>query len=811
MKIFYYIFFIFALGLQAQEFGTISGFVRDQATGEPLSYANVFIKDSNKGGITNLDGYFVLTQVPPDSGEIVVSIIGFAMVTQKYYLEADENLRLDFRLQQTVLEGEVVDVFGEAQKMRNLVEPSRVSIDLRTLESIPAFIEPDLFRTVQLLPGVQTLNDFSSALYVRGSTPDQNLIMLDGITVYNPYHLGGIFSTFNTDAIKEADFHAGGFPARYGGRMGAILNVINREGNTEKFEGHANISLISSKLLMEGPLPKFKGLKGSWMIAGRRTYFDTFFNAICGDACDEAGFKFPYFFYDYQLKVNIDVNQDHRLTYSRFYGDDVLDFSFKPTVDEYYDINSDYYEKSTNTFGIDWPWGNHTNSLTWRWLISPQLVARTFFATSRYRFHFDMNSKYEGTWSAGNESGDYLDQWSFDFYDYVDDQTLETEISWHGIENHQIMGGFQLKKVDYDLGMEFEYKNLDTTYYAKPLEMKQQTIETSLFLQDKWKLSPKIDLQIGGRIMKYSLHDEMYIDPRFGLKYLLQQDLSLKFSVGRFHQFITIANPEDETLRLIDYWLGIPADRAAPWADHTIVGIEYLSGSNWLFRAETYYKHFENLITLNQGEQVTEDNDQFSTTPFNEFFDTRAFAYGLELLFKKTAGKSRGWIGYTYAKTMKHIQKHGWYHPKYDRTHTLNIVGDYTVPFFKNLHFNYAVQASSGQPFTPPIGRYNHFEAYHDPIKSDLYQNEQFLVGEKNADRLPIYFRLDLGLKQKKSLFGFPYERYLQLINVTNHVNPLSYQYRAKENRLTGETLGLERAAVPMFPFFFTVGYRIEL
>ena len=133
------------------------------------------------------------------------------MITQKYYFEADQNLRLDFRLKQTVLEGEAIDVFGEAQKMRELVEPSRVSLDLRTLESVPAFIEPDLFRTVQLLPGVQTLNDFSSALYVRGSTPDQNLIMLDGITVYNPYHLGGIFSTFNTDAIKEADFHAGGF------------------------------------------------------------------------------------------------------------------------------------------------------------------------------------------------------------------------------------------------------------------------------------------------------------------------------------------------------------------------------------------------------------------------------------------------------------------------------------------------------------------------------------------------------------------------------------------------------------------------
>ena len=356
MKLFLYIPFIFTLFVYAQETATISGFVRDEATGEPLSYANVFIKDSNIGGITNLDGYYVLTRIPADSGEIVISIIGFAMVTQEFEIEAGQNLRLDFRLQQTVLEGQAVDVFGEAQKMRQLVEPSRISLDLRTLQSAPAFIEPDLFRTVQLLPGVQTLNDFSSALYVRGSTPDQNLIMLDGITVYNPYHLGGIFSTFNTDAIKEADFHAGGFPARYGGRMGAILNVINREGNTEEFEGHANISLISSKVLLEGPLPKYKGLKGSWMIAGRRTYFDQFFNALCGSECDEEGFKFPYFFYDYQIKVNVDLSQDHRLTYSRFYGDDILDFNFRPRTYEDYDIISDYYEESKESFGINWPW-----------------------------------------------------------------------------------------------------------------------------------------------------------------------------------------------------------------------------------------------------------------------------------------------------------------------------------------------------------------------------------------------------------------------------------------------------------------------
>jgi hypothetical protein len=177
----------------AQETATISGFVRDEASGEPLGYANVFIKDTNIGGATNMEGYFVITNVPVGAREIAVSIIGFEMITDSIMVFAGENQRLDFRLRSTVLEGEAVDVFGEIQKMRQLVEPSRVSLDLRTLEMAPAFVEPDLFRTVQLLPGVQTLNDFSSALYVRGSTPDQNLVMLDGITIYNPYHLGGIF------------------------------------------------------------------------------------------------------------------------------------------------------------------------------------------------------------------------------------------------------------------------------------------------------------------------------------------------------------------------------------------------------------------------------------------------------------------------------------------------------------------------------------------------------------------------------------------------------------------------------------------
>ena len=198
MKLLKYIIVSSFLYLNAQSTVSISGFVRDDENGEPLGYANIFIKENAIGPSSSMDGYFVVNNVPLGEKTIAVSIIGYEMVSKKIEILPGKNIRLDFRLNRTVIEGQAVDVFGETQKMRQMVEPSRITLDLRTLETAPAFIEPDLFRTVQMLPGVQTINDFSSALYVRGSTPDQNLIMLDGITVYNPYHLCGIFSTYNT-------------------------------------------------------------------------------------------------------------------------------------------------------------------------------------------------------------------------------------------------------------------------------------------------------------------------------------------------------------------------------------------------------------------------------------------------------------------------------------------------------------------------------------------------------------------------------------------------------------------------------------
>ena len=261
-------------------------------------------------------------------------------------------------------------------------------------------------------------------------------------------------------------------------------------------------------------------------------------------------------------------------------------------------LEESYEQNEEATTALNWPWGNKTNSLTWRWLISPELVARTFLASSRYRFDFNFGFGLKGDWRSGSESGTYDEKFEFDFYDIVNDNTIETELSWYGIENHQIMVGFQIKKVDYDLGMDFKFQTLDTLLNLSPLGQKDNTVESSLFLQDKWNLNQRIILQIGGRFMDYSEHDELYFDPRLGIKYLAQENLSYKLSLGRYHQFLTIANPEDETWRIIDFWLGITEEQKAPYSDHYILGLEYLSEDNWLFRCETYYKHFENLITL---------------------------------------------------------------------------------------------------------------------------------------------------------------------------------------------------------------------
>ena len=811
MRFFRFFIFFLSAFLFSQTTVDISGFVRNDVNGEPISYANVFLSNSSIGAATNGDGYFVISEIPLGLYEINVTMIGYAVHNQEVDLSLGESIRLEIRLKEEAIQGTEVLVTAERQKFERSMESSQIALDLREINSAPAFVEPDVFRTLQMLPGVQTTSDFSSALYVRGSTPDQNLIMLDGIAVYNPYHLGGIFSTFNTDAIKEADFHAGGFPARYGGRMGAILNVINREGNTEKIRGSANISLISSKALIEGPIPKWKGIKGSWMISGRRTYIDKVVDALqlpTGDKRSDGSdvyFQFPYFFYDYQIKANVDFNQDHRLTFTRFYGDDVLDFSYKDPAETVSNENVAIEQESQ--FGVDWPWGNQTNGLTWRWIVSPKIIAKTFLSSSRYRFDFDLSFQNRDTYTYTDSTVTNFIDFSWNIYDIIKDRTLESEIQYKLSNDHEITGGFQVRNIKFDLGIRYDIGTQDTSFTWNPLSLKNTTRETSVFLQDRWEISDKLKVRGGIRLTDYNLHKQFYLDPRLGLKYHFSDDIAFKANWGLYHQFLTTANNQDENLRLVELWLGIPEDKPASISEHLIGGVEYMSPRNIFYRIELYQKTFENLLTLKQDNA----NEVEGTSPdstINEFWDTRGNSNGIELLIKKSSGKFNGWIGYTYSETKYYTEPSGWHNPNFDRTHTLNVVASYDIT--TDLELSTALTQSSGNPYTKILGRVYDWEQslYNN---SYWYPIDSYLIGEKNTERYDDYFRIDIGMTRKGgNLFGLEYDTYWQIMNLTRHLNILSYRYRTKTDPLTGNQLGVQRQPVPMFPLIFTFGVKFE-
>jgi len=807
----YLIFFIFGFLFSQSMTASINGFVRDDASGEPISYANVFLSNSSIGAATNSDGYFVLSGIPSGMYEVNVTMIGYGVFKEKVNLLNRESVRLEIRLTEEAIKGIEVLVTAERQKFERSMESSQIALDLREINSAPAFVEPDVFRTLQMLPGVQTTSDFSSALYVRGSTPDQNLIMLDGIAVYNPYHLGGIFSTFNTDAIKEADFHAGGFPARYGGRMGAILNVINREGNTEKITGSANLSLISSKALIEGPLPKWKGMKGSWMISGRRTYIDKVVDALAlpsgsknSDGSD-IPLRFPYYFYDYQIKANLDIDQDHRLTFTRFYGDDVLDFSYEDPSETVSNENVTIQQDSK--FGLDWPWGNQTNGLTWRWIVSPKMITKTFLSNSRYRFDFDLFFQNRDLYNYSDSTVINFINFNWNIYDIIKDRTLETEVQYKYSNDHEFTGGFQIKKIRFDLGIQYDLETQDTSFTWNPLSLKNNTQEISFFLQDRWEVSKRLKIRSGLRLTDYNLHKKIYADPRIGMKYHISDDIALKANWGLYHQFLTTANNQDENLRLVELWLGIPKEKPASVSEHVIGGIEYMSPRNIFYRIEWYQKTFENLLTLKQ-DNANEYEGTSQDSTMNEFWDTRGNSNGIELLVKKSSGKFNGWIGYTFSETKYYTEPSGWHNPNFDRTHTINIVGNYDLT--SDLELSAALTQSSGNPYTKILGRVYDWEQslYND---SYWYPIDSYLVGAKNTERYDDYFRIDIGMTRKGgNLFGLEYDTYWQIMNLTRHINILSYRYRTKTDPLTGNQLGVQRQPIPMFPLIFTFGVKFE-
>ena len=623
----------------------ISGFITDQNTGEALIGANIFISNTNNGVTTDKNGFYsiVIDENISLNIEVVTQYLGYASNTQNITLNSS-SIIIDFELSPANIQIQATEISGEKETRQTLTQYSSIKVTQAQLSALPSLAEADIFRTLQSLPGVLQSSEFSTGLIIRGGNTDQNLILLDGITVYNPSHLGGIFSNFIVEAVKEANLTKGGYNAEYGGRLSAVLDVISREGNRKDFKLKTDISLLSAKATAEGPF-----YKGAWLISGRRTYFDKVFEAL-----DYTGVP-PYYFYDIQGHAFTDLTYKDRISISFYNGLD--DFEYGP-------------------ISIKGDWGNETASIKYRRLFNEKLIGNFLFAKSKFFVNFGLGGS-----SGINEE------------DIINDQTLSGDLSYFLNNSTTAKIGYQYKKLKFSYESFFD----DSTLFS----LVNSPNEWSIYSQVKFILSEKLIIEPGIRLNYY---DKLYPNLRFGLKYILKQDEFINFSLGNYDQFM-FTFQDDFNPPLLDAWIAIDESVNAGKAEHVVLGYEKYF-SDYKFQVEGYYKNIYNMLTF-EDKRASTDGEVSSEQLANILTPSDGEAGGFEFFVQKLKGDLTGWINYTLSYSIKEMNGVK-YFTNWDRRHVLNFIGNKKLNsgLLRNWEFNWKFTYQSGQAHTPILGYY---------------------------------------------------------------------------------------------------------
>ena len=710
----FYIALLFTfIQLNAQS-GIISGFISDSSSAEALIGANVILQETGQGMATDINGYYIIQDITPGDYVLMVSYVGFKLKKEKLKISDGQSIKLDISLSEDVVELTQIEVTAEQIQRKSNIQPSKINLSPRMMKAAPALAEPDLFRTIQALPGVLTTSEFSTGLVIRGGNTDQNLILLDGVTVYNPSHLGGIFSNFIVDGVKEAELIKGAYNAEYGGRLSAVLNIISREGNQKKFEGKANLSLLSAQATIEGPF-----YKGAWVFSGRRTYFDKIFQNVPTIP--------PYYFYDIQSHIYTDLTSKDRLSLSFYNGVDDLLF---------------------DTFGLTGRWGNRTVSAQYRRVFSEKLIGNFLYANSLFFTEFGL----------GGSNGLVSDN-------QIDDATVAANFSWFKSSESTLKFGAQIKTLGFLYTNSFN-DSLQFEINTKPKEF-------ATYAKLKYSASEKLILEPGLRINLYDVYsDSIFPDLRFGMKYLLNDNRYLNFSVGNYHQFIATFQ-DDYNPNILDQWIAVDNSVSPAKSSQIVLGYEEYIKDLYKIQVEGYYKDIKNLFTFEESRATTDE--AISDSVLSDIVTpSDGYAYGLELFAQKMSGRLSGWLAYTFSVSRKSMNSIFYdqeeeYYNSWDRTHSFSALGNYI--FNNKWDMNWKLSLQSGQAYTPIIGYYNQILP-EGP--DEVYRT---IPGTRNSARYSPYSRLDLGIVYHTKLFGSKMDIYVQVINVLNRKNIFRKSY----------------------------------
>ena len=784
--LFIFSMFFFFLNLHAQEKFTLSGIITDEINGETLIGVNVIINELKTGTVTNEYGFYSIT-LPKGTYTVTISYLGFGDLNETIILE--QNIRKNFIIKESNVQLNEVVVTENPYKI-NIKKPemSANRLSIATIKQMPVLLgEVDVIKSLLFLPGVTNAGEGQSGFNVRGGAADQNLVLLDEATLYNTSHVFGLFSVFNADAIKDLKLYKGGIPAKFGGRVSSVLDIYQKDGNSNNFSMNGGIGLISSRLLTEGPIVKDKA---SFLVAGRGSYAHLFLKLTDNEN--------TAYFYDLNTKINYKVNENNSLFLSGYFGRDI------------FSLNRSF----TNTYG------NATVNLRWNHLFSDKLFSNLSLIYSDY--YYGLTLDFIGfNWDSGIKNYNL----KYDFKHYISDKIT-------------LNYGTNVTKYDLNPGT-IEPINEDSSINFRQLD-KKYALETAFYGDVEQQLSKKIAISYGFRYSIFNrlgsstvniyennqpvLYDEelkIYekatpigteffgrnksiaeysnFEPRFTVAYELNENQSIKASYNRMAQYLQlISNTQSPTP--LDVWT--PSDNyiKPQIADQVAIGyFQNFNNGDYTMELESYYKKVKNRMDYIDGADLIA-NEAIEQVILNG----RMRSYGLEMLFRKNNGNLNGWIAYTLSRSEQQtpgrtpteigINNGNWYRSAYDKTHNLAVTGSYKLNEKWTFGANFTLQ--TGQPVTFPTGKYV-FQGVTVPS-----------YNSRNEDRLPAYHRMDISATltpKHKEKHKYKREWVFGIYNVYSRYNAASINFR--QNSETGNN---EAVRLSIFGIVPSVSYNFK-
>lgn len=759
---------------------TLSGRIEDGSSGEQLIGVTVTAPYHKKGTLTNNFGYYSLT-LPADTATISISYLGYATLDTLIHMSGQPVI--NFRLKpHSGKELETVTInSNKDQEIQNTSQMGKITIPIAQIQSLPKFFgEADVMKALQTLPGVQQGSEGTSALLVRGGTADQNLILLDGAPLYNPSHLLGVFSAFNTNAIKNVELYKGAFPARFGGRLSSVIDLAMKDGNMHQVHGNFSLGLLASQLTVEGPIKKGKT---SFIVSGRRTYHDLYAAPVIKNV-DKTVKRFALYFYDLNAKIHHRFSDQDHLYLSGYMGGDKLRLK---TLEE----GGNSTSASDNTI----QWGNMSGTLRWNHIFSSKLFLNTTLVASRYKFSTKIGSEdvFDGKTS----------RYDLDISSGIVDYTGKADINYQPSAAHSIRVGASYTYHTFNPGSNFYQETFNSVPVSgMDINNRINSTELDVYAEDDWELTDKLKANIGLHGSAFRVEDTWYtsLQPRLSARYLLPGDWALKAAYARMTQYMHLLASNSISLPT-DLWVPATKNIRPQQADQVSLGVARNILNNTLeFSIEGYYKKMDHIIEYKEGSSylLVGGDDGWE----DKVTSGKGESYGAELFVQKKTGKLTGWVGYTLAwanRTLPDINFGKTFPYKYDRRHTLNMVAVYK--WKPGIELSGAFIYQSAAPFTLPTMQ---FEGATGSGMQNGYGSLEYIPARNNI-RIQNTHRLDVGIsfiKEKKN--GRIRTWNISVYNVYNRKNLFFYEVDGYNNNK------VDISGYSLLPIMPSVSYSLK-